>query len=819
MKKVLLGIFSLAFVASATLALSMNNATVNADEAQSTSVFTETKVKISNNGEKMLVVTGIKDVKTIYQLGYEVNGVNYTAQEGETAQNNTYYQSLTLSGVTKTASEFMTGAEGLLVWELNYDSSIAYDIQPYAYVGVLEGDKLTLPDEEVKSYGALKEDFNVLTVTFADEDGTTIATVPVNYGAKVSAVDAPAKENAKFDTWLVNGEEFDFNTKITSNLTITADYAEMVNYTVKVLAPEYANTWVSPYHYAGAATYVDKTSEYASLFGLDEQNQAKAIAGTVVDLTAKIDTLKGAKLNAGSVVRATIAEEGTTELTVKLDFDNDELGFDYAKVGVGKYNWSVQPKITLAYINGVCGVLVEGTTQGYRQEVIIDVGEVKLADYVSYSLTYYEKKATVYNRLLANNEESTNNSGYVYITQGSTSNEYLKYSVNLCEAFSNVETLNRVKISLLENLTEKSLFITGIKKAEVKRQTITYSMDNGNILDIASPVRYGEISEQAVSRRFQNGSQGVDVTANSLYYKYEGEKAQGFHKTGLVFDLGGIRIADYKKISVVFHKKVVAPTVNPNGDASFPVWVDGVEIDCHYSEHASYQVDIIARATAKGITQFSELELSTGQWADTTGCEVWVAYIMLELKDGIPEDGVTPEEPEVPAGPQSVTYSVDNGNLADIVTPLSGGTLSTEANHHFGWTTTDYFKANALLYTLTSEEPIIGAHKVGLKVNLGNITLSDYKTIRIVYHKEVVATKEGGTADASGSAGMLSYCGTIELGKSQYSNFSCFEIDIKAAAEAKGLTTIDSLELSMTSWAEVTSCKIWIAYVELVVAD
>ena len=130
MKKLLLAILSLTFCFC--LALSMPfSASANEQNAE---IFTETKVQISTNGDKMLVVTGIKDVSLIYQLGYEINGTDYVGVGGDIAETNKYYEGLTLGEVTKSASEMFDGAVGLLVWEIAYDSSLSYDIVPYAYL-------------------------------------------------------------------------------------------------------------------------------------------------------------------------------------------------------------------------------------------------------------------------------------------------------------------------------------------------------------------------------------------------------------------------------------------------------------------------------------------------------------------------------------------------------------------------------------------------------------------------------------------------------------------------------------------------------------
>ena len=63
---------------------------------------------------------------------------------------------------------------------------------------------------------------NSYTVTFKDYDGTVLATRTVNYGSAATAPEAPARSGYKFTGW-----DKDFS-NITSNLTVTAQYEEIV---------------------------------------------------------------------------------------------------------------------------------------------------------------------------------------------------------------------------------------------------------------------------------------------------------------------------------------------------------------------------------------------------------------------------------------------------------------------------------------------------------------------------------------------------------------------------------------------------------------
>ena len=96
----------------------------------------------------------------------------------------------------------------------------------------------------------------------------------------------------------IKGEElYEFELNKRKDLVIQLEnqrkekYNQAVNYTVEVLVAQYLNRYESANAYGSngnryvkldTLSYVDRTSEYATLFGLDANNQAKAIAGSAM---------------------------------------------------------------------------------------------------------------------------------------------------------------------------------------------------------------------------------------------------------------------------------------------------------------------------------------------------------------------------------------------------------------------------------------------------------------------------------------------------------------------------------------------------------
>ena len=68
------------------------------------------------------------------------------------------------------------------------------------------------------------------TVTFVDE-GSVIETKEVEYNKKVTTIDNPTKNGYTFKYWLLDDNEYDFDSKITKDITLISSY-EINNYTI-----------------------------------------------------------------------------------------------------------------------------------------------------------------------------------------------------------------------------------------------------------------------------------------------------------------------------------------------------------------------------------------------------------------------------------------------------------------------------------------------------------------------------------------------------------------------------------------------------------
>ena len=252
-----------------------------------------------------------------------------------------------------------------------------------------------------------------------------------------------------------------------------------------------------------------------------------------------------------------------------------------------------------------------------------------------------------------------------------------------------------------------------------------------------------------------------------------------------MFDLGSINLNNYKTVKIIYHVVAEAPA-GDSANFGSNILCGSTSIDSRYG--GAQTVDVKALATAKGVTSFDSLEISLSTWSKVHKYYIYVASIEFVLN------------------PQSVTYSVANGNIMGIATPLNGGTLSQVDSFNFN--TASVSKAPALVYTYESATAISADHTAGVKFNLGNIELADYKSIKVVAYAK--------KADGSNANLGFVFCdGTNVL--SEYGGGK--EFDLVALATAKGLTSFSELEISLQGWAGGNSYVLYVAFIDIVVAE
>lgn len=191
------------------------------DDTATEIAFSETKLNVSQTGDKMLIVTAINHaefIENVYEIGYEIDG--YTVTENDFAETDKYYSTITLAaGEAKKAEQLgFTGAtetSKLLIWEVAYNPANNYEISAYAK---LLGDEKTVT-------GTPKT--NTFTVTFHNED-EAVATQKVNYNGTTdleSVSEFLVAKNGYECKWVTeDGADFTETTLVKKDTTVNIQY-------------------------------------------------------------------------------------------------------------------------------------------------------------------------------------------------------------------------------------------------------------------------------------------------------------------------------------------------------------------------------------------------------------------------------------------------------------------------------------------------------------------------------------------------------------------------------------------------------------------
>ncbi|MDD2628047.1 MAG: InlB B-repeat-containing protein [Clostridia bacterium] len=170
-----------------------------------------------------------------------------------------------LNGKTYNFNEDVTGNIKLVAkWEsktqevetyfIKFDTDGGNEIEE---LKVEEGNPISKPEDPIKEkhifeYWTLDDkefDFNVkvledmtliakwkeipkYTVTFNSNGGTAITKQIITEDSTAIKPKDPTRNNYTFVNWLLNGKPYDFNSKVTSELTLTANWKEISKYTV-----------------------------------------------------------------------------------------------------------------------------------------------------------------------------------------------------------------------------------------------------------------------------------------------------------------------------------------------------------------------------------------------------------------------------------------------------------------------------------------------------------------------------------------------------------------------------------------------------------
>ncbi len=150
-----------------------------ADNASSAApMLSTTKVMVSEENDKMMLVTAIKDMADVYEVGYTFGGTVATTS----AETTKYYTSIGDGTTTLTADDIFTEmwvadeGVGMIIWEVEFGFDTAYEYKAYAKVGERNDEgELVLPSEEivVTPVDAISKTFYLATFKNGEETVST----------------------------------------------------------------------------------------------------------------------------------------------------------------------------------------------------------------------------------------------------------------------------------------------------------------------------------------------------------------------------------------------------------------------------------------------------------------------------------------------------------------------------------------------------------------------------------------------------------------------------------------------------------------------
>lgn len=154
-----------------------------------------------------------EEAQTGYQVSYDLNG-------GVAAESVTYAAETVVSGETTTAKAAPTKA-GYTFAGWKVDETTTY--QPDAEITVTGNITLTAQWTP-----------NAYTVSFDSNGGTAVDSQTVNYNEKATEPTAPTKEATAqytytFNGWKLNGNAYNFDTPVTGDIKLVADWEETTN--------------------------------------------------------------------------------------------------------------------------------------------------------------------------------------------------------------------------------------------------------------------------------------------------------------------------------------------------------------------------------------------------------------------------------------------------------------------------------------------------------------------------------------------------------------------------------------------------------------
>lgn len=204
-------------------------------------------------------------------------------------------------------------------------------------------------------YFAIGSKFGDLKVTFDSNGGTFVREQTVKKGEKATVPENPVKENGSFIEWQLDGKAYDFNTPVTSNITLTALWNDFIPRNVKITID--SNEYTTQFHDGDVLSIESfgipvKEGYRIALYNEDgtDYDMTKPVT-TDLNLTGKYVEIKKYKVtfnsNGGSKVNTEEVVEGSVVVEPTTTRDGYEFGGWYLNDTEYDFKTPVTKSITL----------------------------------------------------------------------------------------------------------------------------------------------------------------------------------------------------------------------------------------------------------------------------------------------------------------------------------------------------------------------------------------------------------------------------------------------------------------------------------------
>lgn len=237
------------------------------------------------------------------------------------------------------------------------------------------------------------------TVTFMNGN-VVLKTLKVENGSKITdPLLNPVQEGSSFVGWFDSTltNEYDFNTEISSDLTLYAKFEAAVKYKVQILTEYYERTGIDQFSFPSTKEYRDSTSEFMNMLSLQYDAEGNYYYGfgklnTTPDFTP-LNNLPNVYSLVGSYPTNTIQNE-TVTYTLKFDINEASLGYSLSNMKVGLYNDGTIFKIGLYYDENHAGLMIKaegGLVKAYSTPLQIIFNDLDVSNCNTVRINAYAK--------------------------------------------------------------------------------------------------------------------------------------------------------------------------------------------------------------------------------------------------------------------------------------------------------------------------------------------------------------------------------------------------------------------------------------------